>query len=327
MAKPRLVICAESKKSSLLEPHVKKIVDRHFDIELYDSTVNYDRSTIFVMSWYHNHNMQRYLDAGYNFFIDALWEARPFERGTLCLRGYENVYSGVGSKGLTPTLGHTIEVPNFFWYNESLHSRELGYHQYIPNRKNSKQFLMPMGKGKAHRDDILTRLDQYLVQAIYSYVHRGIFLPESETQGFDCTNRDFNPMWYDNTCYTVAVETFVDPAGFDIFLTEKTFKPIAHRHPFMIWGTPGSVAYLKTQGFESFDNIFDEYYDTCNNKELRLDAIVENVKNFSMEKYLDPVTEEKIEHNFQLFFNQNLVEQKYTEDVIYPLLEILNGTT
>lgn len=325
MVNPRLVICAESQKSSLLTPHFKAIIDQYFDVELYDATRDYDRAaTIFVMSWYYNHDMTRFLDSGYKFFIDALWEARPFERGTLHLTDYgDNIYSGTGSSGVDPTIGNPIEVPNFFWYNESMNGYTKGYNSYAPIRTNSKKFLMPMGKEKPHRDSIYLKLNAWLDRAIYSYTHHGIYLPGTDSRDFVCTNRDFDPEWYNQTYYTIAVETFVEPAGFDLFITEKTFKPIAHRHPFMVWGTPGTMAYLKTQGFETFDHIFDEYYDVCHNVDIRLDNIVKNVETFCLEKYLDPRTEEKIEHNFQLFFNQDIVKRKYTEDVIYPLLEIL----
>lgn len=325
MAKPKLIICAESKKSSLLEPHVKKIVDQHFDIELYDASVDYDRSTVFVMSWYHNYNMQRYLDAGYSFFIDALWEARPFERGTLCLRGYENIFSGVGSKGLNPTLGHTIEVPNFFWYHESLYYHELGYQNYDPARKNTKMFLMPIGKVKPHRDAIVDGLSEYLDQAIYSYAHKDIYLPDSEYKDYygAYKAREFNPQWYNDTYFSIAVETVVDSAGFDVFLTEKTFKVLAHRHPFMIWGTRGSLQHLKQQGFETFEHLFDESYDECYNNDDRLLHIINNVKNFEVSKYINPVTEQKIEHNFQQFFDQRLVIKKFTEDLVDPLLGLI----
>lgn len=326
MPKPKLVICAESKKSSLLTPYLKAIIDDYFDIEFYNAQTSYERSnTIFVMSWYHNHDMKKYMDRGYAFFVDALWEARPFERGTLCLRGYENVYSGVGSKGLTPTLGHTIEVPNFFWYNESMMYHAMGYQNYVPDRKNTKLFLMPMGKVKPHRDAIYNKLQPYLDNAIYSYAHRDVYLPNSEYKDHHGTDvaRQFDPAWYDETYFSIAVETVTEPAGFDVFLTEKTFKVIAHRHPFMIWGTPGSVAHLRQQGFESFDHVFDEYYDECRSDKIRLINIAKNVKNFDVSKYQDPVTEEKIEHNFQLFFNQDLVKKKFTEDVIHPLLGIL----
>jgi len=44
-------------------------------------------------------------------------------------------------------------------------------------------------------------------------------------------------------------------------LTEKTFKPIALGMPFIIVGTQGSLRYLRSYGFKTFGDLWDESYD------------------------------------------------------------------
>jgi hypothetical protein len=44
-------------------------------------------------------------------------------------------------------------------------------------------------------------------------------------------------------------------------LTEKTFKPIALGMPFVIVGTQGSLQYLRSYGFQTFGDLWDESYD------------------------------------------------------------------
>ena len=44
-------------------------------------------------------------------------------------------------------------------------------------------------------------------------------------------------------------------------ITEKTFKPIALGMPFVIVGTRGSLEYLRSYGFRTFEGIWDESYD------------------------------------------------------------------
>jgi hypothetical protein len=44
-------------------------------------------------------------------------------------------------------------------------------------------------------------------------------------------------------------------------LTEKIFKPIALGMPFMLLSTQGSLAYLRSYGFRTFDQFWDESYD------------------------------------------------------------------
>lgn len=326
MGNPKLVICAENGKTSFGLPYIMPLVGQYFQISQFDSNKTYDKTdTIFVMSMYYNHDMTKYLDQGYRFLIDAFWEARPFERGTLSLQGRDNVYSGVGSLGVNPSIGKTIEVPNYFWYNESLWYYQLGYQNYVPNRTNSKLFLMPIGKIKPHRDLIVEKLSEFLDQALYSYTHCGIFLPgtpEKTFTGFD-EQRQFVPEWYNSTMFSMVVETDVVTRGFDVFITEKTWKAIAHQHPLLVYGVPGVIKHLQSQGFETFDHIFDESYDNFNDGRT-IDILVKNIKEFDIEKYLDPRTEQKIKHNHQRFFDQELVRTKYIQDIVTPIIGILD---
>ena len=91
-------------------------------------------------------------------------------------------------------------------------------------------------------------------------------------------------------------------------LTEKTFKPIASRQPFIILGTPGSLKYLKSYGFESFSTVIDESYDSITDPVERMDAVVTEVKKLSSLNQTDkkdmyneilPI----IQHNYEHFYN------------------------
>ena len=91
-------------------------------------------------------------------------------------------------------------------------------------------------------------------------------------------------------------------------LTEKTFKPICLQMPFIIHSTQGSLAYLRSYGFRTFDTIWDESYDTIENDQDRIRAIA------SLLRDLDSRTLEErqrlyqralpiIEHNFKHFYS------------------------
>jgi hypothetical protein len=55
-------------------------------------------------------------------------------------------------------------------------------------------------------------------------------------------------------------ETYFDSVS-GLFITEKTFRTIALGHIFLICGQPGLLAHLKQEGFQTFDDLFDESYD------------------------------------------------------------------
>ena len=88
---------------------------------------------------------------------------------------------------------------------------------------------------------------------------------------------------------------------------------------------PGTLKFLQDNGFETYDHLFDESYDHMPNFEDRLNIIYDNIKNFSKERYLDPLTEQKIQHNYERFYNNDLVVAGIKNDLINPLLEWCNG--
>jgi len=59
-----------------------------------------------------------------------------------------------------------------------------------------------------------------------------------------------------------------------LHLTEKIFKPIAMKQPFMLLAAPGNLAYLKSYGFKTFEGIIDESYDAIEDNDQRTEAVV-----------------------------------------------------
>ena len=62
-----------------------------------------------------------------------------------------------------------------------------------------------------------------------------------------------------------------------LHLTEKIFKPIVSKQPFMLLAAPGNLAYLRSYGFKTFDGIIDESYDLIQDPDLRTEAVVDQL--------------------------------------------------
>lgn len=62
-----------------------------------------------------------------------------------------------------------------------------------------------------------------------------------------------------------------------LHLTEKIFKPIVAKRPFILAGAPGNLAYLRSYGFQTFDRWIDESYDSEPDPVRRMDMIVAEV--------------------------------------------------
>ena len=107
-------------------------------------------------------------------------------------------------------------------------------------------------------------------------------------------------------------------------LTEKTFKPIAMGMPFVIVGTRGSLEYLRSYGFRTFEHIWDESYDQADD-DVRIEKIAKLLKELDDLSIADKqkifeAAYEVIEHNWNHFYNGKFEAVLWTE-----LQEMLNG--
>jgi hypothetical protein len=88
-------------------------------------------------------------------------------------------------------------------------------------------------------------------------------------------------------------------------LTEKTFKPIAMGMPFVIVGTQGSLQYLRSYGFKTFGDLWDESYDDESDDSRRIEKIAQVLKHLEStdRQAVFESAHEIIEHNWNHFYN------------------------
>jgi hypothetical protein len=92
-----------------------------------------------------------------------------------------------------------------------------------------------------------------------------------------------------------------------LHLTEKIFKPIVARRPFILAAAPGNLAYLKSYGFRTFDQWIDESYDLETDHYIRIEKITEEIKKLceltpAALKQMHQEMQEVLEYNFQHFY-------------------------
>lgn len=317
--------------ASPMNPAVQYLFEKYFNIEEYQSDQNYDpASTLIVVpcwdadNWCHQLHKQ-----GFQIVIDNLWE--PTNR-------YQAWRS---NQTWDPARTHVMHNINWFWYHESLRLIRTNF-QYTPAPTYQKLALMPMRKQANHRTRLYHAMQPWLDDCYWSYLEQGYGLPNDQDTADWSTQRYINTDWYDHTCFSIVAETFDDSAtnhqfgelakpyhGPWPFVTEKTFKPIQYQHPFMVYGQQNTLKFLHNLGFETFENLFDESYDTINSGTIegmdsddKLKIIINNVKNFEKQPR-DQLTQQKIQHNHAHFTNQPLVESKFVNEIVTPLLELL----
>ena len=141
-----------------------------------------------------------------------------------------------------------------------------------------------------------------------SEVNIGVF---PTTSASTISSADFNIEDYANTKFEIVLETLFDDSR--IQLTEKIFRPIACGHPFLLASTPGSLEYLRSYGFKTFDGIVNESYDDEPDPIKRLTLIVNAMKtitNWSVEEQATNWNKIKkiTEYNKQHFFSNAFFE-------------------
>jgi hypothetical protein len=86
--------------------------------------------------------------------------------------------------------------------------------------------------------------------------------------------------YYTTSYFSVISETYFFNSN-PTFITEKIYKPIAYKHPFIILGTHGILKHLRNKGYKTFDGIIDESYDNIVDETDRLLTIVNEIKRLS----------------------------------------------
>jgi hypothetical protein len=141
----------------------------------------------------------------------------------------------------------------------------------------------------------------------------------------------------------LLIESHYDPFDFDrgkrhlmtveemspAFPTEKTYKAMVCKRPFIAFTTPYFLKGLRQLGFKTFSPYIDESYDHIENDKKRLSAIALEIKRLS-ELSADQFEEvrrnceDAVEHNYHLFCHKkkNLklsLDFKFLNHYLHPL--------
>ena len=266
-----------------------------FDISYYDPNLTYDKNRTLFAVWWQNADSewpQQLRDAGYKVVVDNLWE-QPTHRSDF----------------------YWIENKFAFWWNESLWWHAMGYSSYTPNKDLKYSALLQIRRPSDIRNKIVDYFENCLDSMLWSYSARNKKLPNDVEEG-NMSQRFMHPDWYNNTYCSLVVET---SQQLPVYVTEKSYKPIAYFHPFMIIGSPGTLSFLKQAGFETFENLFDESYDEVQDLDQRLKIIKSNLSGISMHNY-DKLTQDKLNYNHQKFFDINYVKKSMISNIVNPLI-------
>jgi len=122
---------------------------------------------------------------------------------------------------------------------------------------------------------------------------------------------DFDSDDYNSTDIEIVLETLFDDNR--LHLTEKSLRPIACGQPFMLMAPAGSLQYIKNYGFQTFDTVWDESYDTIVDPYQRMQAVIATMKsiaNCSQQEYEKKILQARMiaDYNKKYFFSQKFFD-------------------
>lgn len=298
-------------------PHSITQFKKYFDVVSIDPHSQYDPKEhfVFIDNRENTAAIDYWCQHGFKVVVEKFWE--------------QTVDDADGSYTVDNCLH--LYSPNWVWFDLALYNQSQMYN-YVRSISNPKHFfLLLMHLQKPYRDKLFLATQKYHAESLCSYVARGLLIdgdvPVTQSkQGTQTTNQNFyNADWYANTTFSLVAESKVLAPR---FVSEKIFKPLAFQHPFMVFGTVGTLAYLQQLGFETFEHVIDESYDHVIDTTLRLNAIQQQLEKlylaFSTKEqlFVDSISKQKITHNYHRFYD---IEQSWETEIINPIKEFISA--
>ena len=206
----------------------------------------------------------------------------------------------------------------YFWFimQQRYKDMESGFYH---NHKTF-DFLFLHKTQRPHRDLLFDHLSNQglLSNSLYSYHSRGIALdPKFEVPRYRYgyprygADRDLHEDPYNHCAWNIVPETSADES----FITEKLWKPIVAKQPFIVHAKADYLKTLRALGFKTYGTHIDETYDDEQDLGSRTKRIVDVCRSLqgSNHKKMYDETREIREHNHKTFFDEAILKTHVNE--------------
>jgi len=183
-------------------------------------------------------------------------------------------------------------------------------------RKRNKHFMSLNRAERRHRTDLVDFLiDTKLIErGFVSYSPKELYLDTNfvdvehlESESHDLMEDISGEEYYRDSYFNIVTETHFYENS--LFLSEKIYKPIIYKQPFLVYSSPFSMKRLRTIGYKTFSSIIDESYDleVDNNKRRKMIELeIERLCNLPLDELHNLYVSIKdiLEYNFEYFINK-----------------------
>ncbi len=207
---------------------------------------------------------------------------------------------------------------SYFWFH--MYNKHAGHNTDFDHRNKKFDFLYLNKTTRPHREQLYNQLDStdVLDNSLYTFRDKGIMMPqEYELPGIKTEeyprigkDQDIFSKPYNDTKFSLISET--NDNDYEVFMTEKIWKPIIAEHVFVVHGNYLYLQKLREMGFKTFSKYFDEGYDLELDRSKRVIKIVDLCKDLKSKNWQDIYlqTQALRKHNRDTFFNKaKLCEQ------------------
>ena len=266
-------------------------------------------------------------DIGYTFILDGEYEDLSEVKGVsniiysdfLAFSSYINsidsedqecneFWNNTKTKGLW-TIGkverpHRAILMSKLWENNLLDRIDWSFYTYPDNKDYIHKTLL------SHYDDLT--FEKFIKDCT-----RSLDFTANTDDNFHSSGYPFDPNLYRNTSFSIVTES-----DFNIYdyhqpeftpkITEKTYRTIINRHPFISAWFPGMIKKLKSKGYRTFEEYTtNPNYNEIRNLDDRLNAMVTSIDTFHEQLNRPEVLEKvraDVEHNYQHYLKQCEIE-------------------
>jgi hypothetical protein len=198
-------------------------------------------------------------------------------------------------------LNRIPREPRYYFMHEMYRRNLLQYFNASLDRVSSIEEI------RSYNDNIFLNS----LQNSLSFTNMLLSLPWTVDTGNFQTNHwnTINSSFAKNNIIFVVTETIFKDDLDNVFLTEKTFKPIALKMPFIVVGQPHTLNRLKSLGYKTFGHLWNESYDEEPDVLKRMNMLCELIENLSKiptEALARIIIQSKdiLEHNFNLLLSR-----------------------
>ena len=225
--------------------------------------------------------------------------------------GYDNnnsYISFLGREDMPEQFGHLVSSAEPLWKQQMFRGHDIT--QFTARKDNN--FISFLS-----HDVQIEHVYKFWLERIQVIADR----PTHEVHGDD---RLITSSMYKDSFFSLVSETLFGDDKESLFITEKIFKAIAYRSPFMVVGSMGTLRHMRYLGYETFPMMFDESYDQEYDPKKRFSEIVRNLEEWrshSLEEKRKRYNSarEVLKHNFEVFKNSRGRFEKETVGVLSQL--------